>query len=61
MKTDIKFWAEIHKALPEINKAEVLVIDNKKEMADSAAAFGFHAEFFSTYENFIEQLKKYNL
>jgi putative hydrolase of the HAD superfamily len=61
LKPGLKFWEGIFKQLPGVLKDEVLVLDNKKEMVDSAKEFGFYGEVYSDFENFQKQLNLYNI
>jgi putative hydrolase of the HAD superfamily len=61
LKPDPNFWHEVFKRLQGYKKDEILVFDNQKHLVDSAKEFGFKAEFFTTFENFKQQLTSYEI
>jgi putative hydrolase of the HAD superfamily len=52
LKPNLNFWTEIYKKFSGIEKDEILVLDNKREMANSAKEFGFHSHFYTSFENY---------
>ncbi len=62
LKPGVEFWGEIYKNLPHIKKHEFLVWDDQQSAIHSAKAFGFNAEFYSGFDEFIKtMIKKYQL
>lgn len=61
LKPDLNFWQELYSRIPKIEKNEVLVLDDKQPAIDSAKGFGFNAEFYTSFQDFKQQMVKYNL
>lgn len=60
----IKPDEKIYKLLLEtynLNEEECLFVDDKQENVDGARKVGIHSERFTTYEDFLETLKKYGV
>lgn len=60
-KPDQKFFASIYSELDGIQKEEILFFDDAAENVQGAKDFGINAELYTTFEDFIEKIKKYNL
>ncbi len=56
-KPNIEFWGKIHEAIGKPEKQQVLVWDNEKPCVDSAKAFGFNAEIYTTFETFRSKIQ----
>ncbi|HUW21796.1 MAG TPA: HAD-IA family hydrolase [Candidatus Bathyarchaeia archaeon] len=57
LKPQPEFWSAIHKHLGKPNKSEVLVWDDDTENVKSAKSFGFHSEFYSSFDAFQDRMK----
>jgi putative hydrolase of the HAD superfamily len=52
MKPQIEYWQEVYKSISDVNKNEVLMIDNLEPAIKSAREFGFNAERYENFESF---------
>lgn len=52
MKPEVEYWQEIYKVLNKYPKENILVLDDKQAAIDSAQAFGFKAELYTTLDDF---------
>lgn len=52
MKPEVEYWQEIYKVLNKYPKENILVLDDKQAAIDSAQAFGFKAELYTTFDDF---------
>lgn len=59
-KPDPEFYAHIINE-QNLKKEEVLFWDDKERNVISAKEYGIHGEVFTTFEDFQEKMKKYNL
>jgi putative hydrolase of the HAD superfamily len=58
MKPKIEFWQEAYKEFSNTPKDQVLVLDDTKDIVDSARAFGFNAEFYENFKSFEKVIKE---
>lgn len=58
-KPNQEFWQKIFGLIKSVDKTEVLVIDDDKEVVDSALEFGFWAEFYGADNDYKKILDKY--
>lgn len=52
MKPEVEYWQEIYAVLNKYPKENILVWDDKQTAIDSARAFGFKAELYTTFGDF---------
>jgi putative hydrolase of the HAD superfamily len=60
-KPEQEFFAKIYNELENIDKSEILFIDDSVENIQGAKDFGIHAEHYTSFEDFLEKVKKYQL
>ncbi len=58
-KKQPEFWTEVLKKLSNVKKEESLVLDDDMKNVEAAKAFGFHAEFYSDFEDYESKLNFY--
>jgi putative hydrolase of the HAD superfamily len=60
-KPNQEFFEKIYNDLEDIKKEEILFFDDKAENVQGAKDFGINAELYTTFEDFKEKMKQYEL
>ena len=60
-KPNQEFYQKIFDDLEDIKKEEILFWDDKHENVKGAKTFGIQAELYTTFDDFKEKMKQYNL
>ncbi|MES2315635.1 MAG: HAD-IA family hydrolase [Patescibacteria group bacterium] len=58
-KPDQEFFQKIFSELQNVNKNEILFVDDDEENIVGAKDFGIHAEFYTNFTDFKEKIKQY--
>lgn len=58
-KPDQKFFQKIYKELKNIQKNEILFVDDSVENIEGAKNFGIYAELYTTFEDFKKKMECY--
>lgn len=58
-KPDLRYFEKVYEQLNDVEKNEVLFIDDSEKNIEAAKKFGFHAEKYTTFDKFKENLQKY--
>lgn len=58
-KPDLKFFEQVHEKLLPIEKESILFWDDLEENVLAARGYGFVAEIYTSFEDYIQKMKKY--
>lgn len=59
LKTDIRFWEEVFRKLPEYKKEEAVFWDHEEEKLEPARSFGILTAYYDTFDLFKKTMEKY--